>query len=352
MDRRNFLHQASMAALTLPFVKMPTPYKALGMGIVVHSYASRWNAKTQSEKYPGFQNAIQLIDHCHSIGAGGVQVVMRDWGRDFAKKVRERREDLGLFIEGSISLPKQKEDISRFEKDILDAKEAGAEIVRSVCLNGRRYENFQTLAQFQEFTRNSVTSLELAEPIVRKHKIKLAIENHKDWRAQELASVLQHLSSEWVGVTLDFGNNIALIDDPINVVHTLSPFLFSTHVKDMGLKEYEDGFLLSEVPLGEGVLDLRQIFDICRRHRPDVHFNLEMITRDPLEIPCLKNEFWATMPSVPSADLAGTLRMVKEHPFKGNLPVVSTLDAEQRLAAEEQNILACIRYGDTHLGLN
>src|SRR5690349_10805097 len=129
MDRRNFLHQASMAALTLPFVKMPTPYKALGMGIVVHSYASRWNAKTQSEKYPGFQNAIQLIDHCHSIGAGGVQVVMRDWGRDFAKKVRERREDLGLFIEGSISLPKQKEDISRFEKDILDAKEAGAEIV-------------------------------------------------------------------------------------------------------------------------------------------------------------------------------------------------------------------------------
>jgi 3-oxoisoapionate decarboxylase len=352
MNRRNFLHQASMAALTLPFVKLPASYKAMGMGVVVHSYASRWNSKTESEKYPGFQNAIELIDHCHSIGAGGVQVVVREWGHDFAKKVRDRREKLGLFIEGSISLPKQKDDISRFEKDILDAKEAGAEIVRSVCLNGRRYENFQTLQQFQEFAKNSVTSLQLAEPIVRKHKIKLAIENHKDWRAEELADLLHKLDSEWVGVTLDFGNNIALIDDPMALVNILSPYLFSTHVKDMGLREYEDGFLLSEVPLGEGVLDLKQMFNICRKHRPDVHFNLEMITRDPLHIPCLTKEFWETLPSVPPADLAATLRMVKQHPFKTTLPVVSTLNPEQRLAAEEQNILTCIQYGRTDLGLN
>lgn len=341
-----------MAAMTLPFVKLPPSYRAMGMGIVVHSYASRWNSKTESAKYPGFQNALELIEHCHSIGAGGVQVVVRDWGHDFAKKVRDKREKLGMFIEGSIALPKQKEDVIKFEQDIVDAKEAGAEIVRSVCLNGRRYENFQTLQQFQEFAKNSLTSLQLAEPIVRKHKIKLAIENHKDWRAQELADLLQKLDSEWVGVTLDFGNNIALIDDPMEVVNTLSPYLFTTHVKDMGLQEYEDGFLLSEVPLGEGVLDLKQIFDICRNRRSDVHFNLEMITRDPLKIPCLKNEFWATLPSVPPADLAAALRMVKHHPFKTALPVVSTLGAEQRLAAEEENILACIQYGRTELGLN
>jgi hypothetical protein len=43
-----------------------------------------------------------------------------------------------------------------------------------------------------------------AEPILRKHKVKLAVENHKDWRAPELASALKQLNSEWIGVTLDF----------------------------------------------------------------------------------------------------------------------------------------------------
>jgi hypothetical protein len=124
--------------------------------------------------------------------------------------------------------------------------------------------------------------------VLRKHKVKLAVENHKDWRAPELAAVLGELSTEWVGVTLDFGNSIALLEDPMEVVRTLVPFVLSTHVKDMAVEEYPEGFRLSEVPLGQGILDLPQIVALCRKHNPNVAFSLEMITRDPLEIPCLK----------------------------------------------------------------
>ena len=78
--------------------------------------------------------------------------------------------------------------------------------------------------------------------------------------------------------------------------------------------------------------------------RPEVRFNLEMITRDPLEIPCLKNDYWASFDGVPGNDLARTLRMVKQNKYKSPLPRVSQLSAEERLAAEEENILECFTY--------
>lgn len=43
--------------------------------------------------------------------------------------------------------------------------------------------------------------------------------------------------------------------------------LFSP-IKDMGLEEYPDGFLLSEVPFGEGVINLKQRMAQLRRKGP------------------------------------------------------------------------------------
>lgn len=352
MDRRDFLQQTTKAAMALPFLRLPRMFREMRMGIVVHSYAHRWNSKVESQKYPGFRDALDLIEHCHQIGAGGVQVMVRSWTADFTKKVRDRRENLGLFIEGSIGLPRSADEVSRFEQDIIAAKEAGASIVRSVCLSGRRYENFQSVEAFQDFRKNSIASLERAEPVVRKNKVKLAIENHKDWRAPELKEILGNLDSEWVGVNLDFGNNIALVEDPMEVVQTLAPYTFTTHVKDMGVLEFPEGFLLSEVPLGEGFLDLKKMFDVCREHYPAVNFNLEMITRDPLKIPCLTDEYWSTFPSVTPRELAHTLRMVRQHPFPASLPEVTHLAPEQILEAEEKNILTSLEYGKSHLGMS
>jgi len=349
--RREFLRKASAAAVALSFPITPGLIKDTRMGVVVHSYASRWNSKVESKNYPGFLNAIDLLEHCHHIGAGGIQVGVKDWTIDFAKKVRDRREQLGLYLEGSIGMPGKAEDVSRFEQEVISAKEAGARVLRTVCSAGRRYEIFHSLEAFLDSKRIALTSLALAEPILRKHKVKLAVENHKDWRAKELVIMIKQLNSEWIGVTLDFGNSIALMEDPLEVIQTLAPYMFSTHVKDMGVDEYEDGFLLAEVPLGVGILDLPKIMAICKQHNPDTTFNLEMITRDPLEIPCLKDDYWATFDGVTGVELARTLRMVRQHKFEPALPRVSQLSAEDRLAAEEQNITASFTYSKASLGL-
>jgi L-ribulose-5-phosphate 3-epimerase UlaE len=120
-------------------------------------------------------------------------------------------------------------------------------------------------------------------------------------------------------------------------------------VKDMGVDEYADGFLLSEVPLGEGILDLGKIYSVCKQHNPGTTFNLEMITRDPLEIPCLTENYWTTFEGVAANELARTLRMVRQNKFKSGLPRVSQLTPEARLAAEEQNILTSFAYSKAKL---
>lgn len=354
MDRREFLTDAvprGIGMMTLPLMNFPSFLKDVPMGVVVHSYASRWHGKEKSQKYPAFTDAIQLLDHCHSIGAGGIQVTVNNWSVDFAKKLRDRREKLGLYLEGSISVPNGTEDVSRFEKEVVNAKEAGATILRTVTSSGRRYEVYHSSEEVKEFQQKAMKSLQLAEPSLQKHKVKLAVENHKDWRATELTDTLKNISSEHVGVTLDFGNSISLVEDPMQVVETLAPYTFTTHVKDMGVEEYADGFLLSEVPLGKGILDLKKIVELCKKDNPSIHFNLEMITRDPLEVPCFKNDYWSVFEGVSGSELARTMRMVRENKYETSLPRVSQLSSEDRLAVEEENVVQCLMYSKSQLGL-
>ena len=64
-------------------------------------------------------------------------------------------------------------------------------VVRTVMLSGRRYETFATAAAFRRFAEESAHALGLAAPVVARHGIRLAVENHKDWRPDELLADLE-----------------------------------------------------------------------------------------------------------------------------------------------------------------
>ncbi|RVU23552.1 sugar phosphate isomerase/epimerase [Sandaracinomonas limnophila] len=351
-SRRTFLKQSGLLAFSASSLsQIGNLVGRESMGIVVHSYGFRWNSKINSSSYPSFTNAIDLLRHCAEIGAGGIQVVVNQWTSEFAKQVKLEKEKLNMFVEASIALPKSNSDLELFEKNIISAKEAGIKVARTVCLPTRRYETFKTLEEFKTFKTNSIASLQMVEPILSKHKVKLAVENHKDWKSYELVEIIKQLNSKYIGVTLDFGNNLALLEDPNEVIKNLAPFVFSTHVKDMGLATYEKGFLLAEVPLGKGMIDLKAAVDLCRKYNPKVTFNLEMITRDPLEIPCLENSYLATFENAQASDVTKALQLVKSKAFPGVLPGVKNLDGEAKLAFEEKNIIDCLTFAKANLNL-
>ena len=339
--------------MSLPMLpSFSTTVSEMRFGIAEASYMQRRYAKLDSKTYPPFTDSLQMIEHCSSAGFGGVQFSVSGWDATYAKKVKEKVEELELFFEGQIRLPKDDSDLQRFTAEVSAAKQAGADILRTVCLSGRRYETFDTMSAFQEFRIKSINSLMLAEPVVRKFGVKLAVENHKDWRIIEMIERLNIIDSEWVGVTLDTGNNISLLEDPMEVVEALAPYAFTVHLKDMAIEEYEDGFLMAEINLGEGFLDLDKMISIIKEHNPDIRFNLEMITRDPLTIPCLSEGYWATFDDLPASELAGFLYKMKKEESSTPLMVVSKNPADEILALEIANNNACLKYARQRLGFS
>jgi sugar phosphate isomerase/epimerase len=311
------------------------------MGIAVTSYMSFGRPKDN----------LEFLEHCNTLGAGGIQMPLTSREPDYIHKLRARAEQLGMYFEAIAALPKAG-DTAAFESTVAAAKEAGALAVRVNCLPGRRYENFTNLADWNTAVAQSHQNIDAALRIVEKQQVPLAIENHKDWTAAEMAALMKAKSSRWLGVCLDTGNNISLLDDPMDTVETLAPYAVCSHIKDMGVAPYPDGFLLSEMPLGEGMLDMRRVVDTIRRARPQTRLTLEMITRDPLKVPCLTDAYWATFPQRNGLYLASTLRMVREHESKDRpLPVLTGLAREVQLRIEEDNVTKSMNYARQRLAL-
>jgi len=113
----------------------------------------------------------------------------------------------------------------------------------------------------------------------------------------------------------------------MDTVKMLAPYTIMCHIKDVGLDMYEDGFLLSEVVMGEGILDLKQIVANSAKAGRGHAFYLEMVTRDPTEIPVFTDKYWAsfdnTYSPLPGRDLARTLNLVRKNPPKKPLPRVT-----------------------------
>ena len=285
-----------------------------------------------------FRDTLEFLEHCHSIGAAGIQTALTSLEPAYLDKVERRLKDTGMFLEVMCSLPKP--DMTQFVAIVDAAKRLGALCVRAACLSGRRYETFATLEEWKKFVADSHAAVARAVPVVSKARLPLALENHKDWTVDEMVTLLKSYSSEHVGVCLDTGNNIALLDDPMEVVERLAPYAVSTHIKDMGVAAYADGFLLSEVAIGTGMLDIPEIIGVIQKARPRTRLTLEMITRDPLKVPALTDKYWATFPERSGVYLGRTLRMVAAKQSK--LPVISGLSKEEQLRAEEQNVRRCL----------
>lgn len=331
-----------------PFYHEPStaPTGRVGLGVVIHSYPIR-----AADKASHFNDPLTFLEHCHGLGAAGVQTNLGVRDEAAAAKLRERAAALGMYLEASVRLPRDAGEVDRFTAEVRTARACGATVARTVLMGGRRYEVFKSAEQFWQFAAQAAAMLRLARPVVERFGVRLAIENHKDLEAPSLAELIRSINSPQIGVCLDTGNNLALLEDALATVETLAPFAFTTHVKDMGVEEYPDGFLLAEVPLGAGFLDLPQILNLVRKARPGVRFNLEMITRDPLRIPCLMPGYWATLEQVPGRRLAAALAQVRHSAGKTPLPRVSGLGHEEQLRREEENVRASFRYARGKLGL-
>jgi sugar phosphate isomerase/epimerase len=346
--RREFLAAAGAASLigvmSSKALAQPLPPKSpIGIG------SASLNAYNEVIGRKGGNDPIAMINYCRSLGAGGLQFTPTG---DLSK-VRARFEELGMYFEGNARLPATlDEDTAAFEKSLLDTKAAGGTIARTVSRapqgsSGRRYETFKSYAEFKAWQDNAHAIIRKCLPIAERVGIKLALENHKDRQVDDHVAFLKSVSSEYLGSLIDPGNNVSILETPLETTTKLAPYVLATSLKDMGVAPYADGFLLSEVVFGTGATDQAAIFAIMKKANPKINPTEELITRDPLKIPCLTDAYWAGFPKRDEKRLADMLAWVKAKQTK--LPYVDQLSPEERLKVEEDNHRKTLTWGITHL---
>jgi len=349
-SRRKFLASLSVTMMT-PFLepKSAAPLRSFGIAYTSFPIRMRQTVQAMSSTGPSLP-AEKFIDLCKAFGSDGCQMdiaQLSSTDTDYLKRVRASVEEKEMFLELSVS-SRVLGDAEAFERAAATARQLGVSRLRTALLSGRRYENFPDMERWKDFVSRSQQIIQQAEPLLKKHKLVAGIENHKDWLADELAEMLRRTSSPYLGACVDFGNNLALLEDSVEVARKLAPYAVTTHVKDMALTPYDQGFELSEVPLGEGILPLARITDILRSARHDVHLCLEMITRDPLKVPYREDGYWATYDKRNAGRIQAFETSILSKASK-SLPRISGLSNARMLEAEDDNIRRSVAFAKKNL---
>lgn len=334
----------------IPAVGAPDAVRRSSLGLVVYCARIRRDAMRRKDSDFDLYAPLNFLQHCVNVGAGGMQCPLGVLNAETAGRVRSFAAENNLYIEAVVKPPRDKADVDRFSAEMQTAASVGALAARTTIIPGRRYEYFDSLEMFNEFAARGRRMLELAAPVAEQYRIPLAVENHKDQRNDERLALFEHIDSEYVGACMDTGNSFALLEDPIQTVRDFAPWAHSVHLKDQALQPDRDGFLLADIPLGQGGLDLKCMVELLKKAKPDIRFSLELITRDPLKVTCLTRKYWATFRSLPASDLARTLRYVQAH-ASDNLQYISRLSPDDQLKREDANVRQSLDYASAELGL-
>ncbi len=349
--RREFLYSMSALALS-QFTKTAQPVALKSFGIAQASFRNRFTQAAQANetKEPAIP-AEKYIDLCKSFGGDGCQFdfsLLSSTDEDYLKRLRRSIEDKGMFLE--LSMPAQwLADQSTLTNAAAVAKELGATRIR-VAINGRRYEDFSSLKQWKDFYSHWFEVMRQVEPLLKGQGLIVGIENHGDWMADELVEILRQIGSPHLGACVDFGNSLALLEDPLEVARKLSPYAVTSLLKDMTISSTEEGFLLTDVPLGQGIIPLAKIMEILRRGRSDIHFCLEMVTRDPWIVPFKKDKYWVTYEEKNEERIEKFKTSILSKASSTSLPKISGMSSPRMLAVEDDNIRKSVSYAKRTLG--
>lgn len=107
-----------------------------------------------------------------------------------------------------------------------------------------------------------------AVKIAEDNGVKMAVENHIDYTADEILQIVEGVDSPNFGVNFDTGNFLRLLDDPIAGMEKLAPYVFATHIKDLMVEptaKPTDWFFFAGVPVGKGLIDNQKLAELLSK---------------------------------------------------------------------------------------
>ena len=127
--------------------------------------------------------------------------------------------------------------------------------------------------------------------------IKIAMENHAgDMHSLELVRLVEEAGKDWVGVNMDSGNAVWTMEDPLENLKNLAPYVLTTSLRDTMAWPSENGYTAAWTAMGEGLVDWKQYFTHFAKVCPDAPVCIETISGFNRELAVKQENFWKDWP--------------------------------------------------------
>ena len=252
MDRRSFI--VGTAAAAALHVLPPLPSAAAGpveLGSIDGSVGGNNFSPTQ---FLDYLSSIKLTWAMLSLSPD----VLRDEAA--IRAIRARADQLGVKLQlafGSVcpSSRSFNAQLGTLEEQVARGLKAsqifGATCMR--CVLGGDPER----PQIDMHIENMVKAVRGVRSRIVDSGVKLAVENHGgDLQSREMKGMIEAVGSDVMGVCLDSGNPVWMLEDPHMTLEMLVPFAETCHVRDSAVWKTPEGIAVRWVNMGEGNVDI------------------------------------------------------------------------------------------------
>jgi sugar phosphate isomerase/epimerase len=177
--------------------------------------------------------------------------------------------------------------------------------------------------------------------------VKIAVENHAgDMRSEELAAVVEMAGRDFVGVNYDSGNSLWTLENPVDALETLAPYIVTTSLRDGVVTEIPTGCRVKWTAMGDGQVDFVQFMPRFAELCPGVPIHIETISGVGRDVPFLEDAFWSAWPRLEAQSLARFMRLMRR-----KAPLAPTTTKPNDAAEQRRELERSLAYCKSTLGL-
>lgn len=258
-------------------------------------------------------NACQLMDMAVEQGLAGVEFppdsCIPDLEPETIQQARAYAEKRNLFIVtdgGQVEL-------EMFKRLIPVAGALGSNTLRVVMSGVLGGDRRPLSGRWREHLKHCQDILREALPLADDHGVCIALENHSDATSEDMLWMCETLDSNYIGITLDVGNVLAVCEEPMGYTERLMPHLRNIHLKDYTLHPTDEGYRMARCALGKGVVDFPALLSMIDAHRPKITKTIELGAIYARHVRMLADDYWAEYPARDIREMLPHLRLYWEH---------------------------------------
>jgi sugar phosphate isomerase/epimerase len=178
------------------------------------------------------------------------------------------------------------------KKLILISNQIGSKFIRIKCSNILSCERYRYKKKWSVKIQSIVKKIKQIKPLLKKYKIKLAIENHQDLDSCDLIDIINIVGKDYVGINFDVGNAFATCEIPIEFLKKTRKYILNVHLKDYIILPTNRGYALHKCPIMDGDSQINKILNLIKRYRLKVPVSIELGAKTPREIKVRSKKFY------------------------------------------------------------